>query len=191
MSSHQQTIAAVILAAGASTRLGRPKQTVVLAGETLIDRAARIATEAGLSPVIAVVADAALIDPLQTIGADVLLNRKSYEGMSTSIVCGVQWASSIGIQGVVLMTCDQIAVTADHLRSLTAHPSKRTGSAYAGKIGVPAYFPSSDFPALLALQGDTGARDLLRSARSIPTEALAFDIDTEADLARAQAFLKS
>ncbi len=191
MSSHQHHVAAIILAAGASTRLGRPKQTVVLAGETLLERSVRIATEAGLSPVIAVVGDTARIDTLKFLGADVLLNRHAHHGMSTSIVCGVQWAAAIGIPAVVIMTCDQIAVTPEHLRALTAQPSKRAGSAYAGKIGVPAYFPASDFPALLALQGDAGARDLLRNARSVPTEALAFDIDTEADLLRAQTLLET
>jgi molybdenum cofactor cytidylyltransferase len=60
-----------------------------------------------------------------------------------------------------------------------------TGSGYAGKIGVPAFFPASSFEELLQLQGDTGARSLLRTARSVNTEDLAFDIDTEDDVTRA------
>ena len=50
-------IAGVVLAAGASTRLGRPKQSIVIDGETLVERTVRVVKEAGLYPVIVVVAD--------------------------------------------------------------------------------------------------------------------------------------
>ncbi|MES2394245.1 MAG: nucleotidyltransferase family protein [Acidobacteriota bacterium] len=179
-------IAAVILAAGLSRRLGRPKQSIVLAGETLVERSIRITQEAGLSPVLVVLVDSDLIESVQARGAFALLNRNTWEGLATSIHVGIDWARGIQAAGVVLMTCDQPAVQPEHLRALIEEPSVAVGSAYAGKIGVPAYFPSSSFPALLQLQGDTGARDLLRYARSIHTEDLAFDIDTEADVELAQ-----
>lgn len=179
-------IAAVILAAGASTRLGKPKQLVMLGGETLLERAARVAREAGLSPVIAVVRDAALIETLQARGSQVLLNRKSYEGMSTSIHAGVRWVEGMKANGVVLMTCDQPAVTSGHLRELCADPESIAGSGYAGKIGIPAYFPASRFAELLKLSGDAGARELLSGARAVSCEALGLDIDTKDDLKRAR-----
>ena len=179
-------IAAVILAAGLSRRLGRPKQSIVLAGETLVERSVRIAQEAGLSPVLAVLVDSEQVESIKALGAVALLNRNTWEGLATSIHVGVEWARGINAAGVVLMTCDQPAVQPDHLRALIAEPSVAVGSAYAGKIGVPAYFPAASFAALLQLQGDTGARDLLRYARSIHTEDLAFDIDTEEDVALAQ-----
>ena len=183
-------IAAIILAAGSSSRLGRPKQTVVLAGETLVERAVRVATEAGLSPVIAVILDSTLIDRLQQAGATVLLNRKAYEGMSTSIHTGIRWAKSINPSGAVLMACDQPALTSTHLRALCEQPDSPTGSGYSGKIGIPAYFPASCFDSLLQLQGDTGARDLLRSAHAVAAEDLTLDIDSEADLQRARTLLE-
>jgi CTP:molybdopterin cytidylyltransferase MocA len=179
-------IAAVILAAGASTRLGESKQLAMLAGETLLERAVRVAREAGLSPVVAVVRDAALISPLQAHGAQVLLNRKFHEGMSTSIHAGASWVEGMKANGVVLMTCDQPAVTAQHLRELCADPDSIAGSGYAGKIGIPAYFPSSQFGELMKLSGDAGARELLRRARAVSNESLALDIDTEDDLKRAR-----
>jgi molybdenum cofactor cytidylyltransferase len=172
--------AAIILAAGSSRRLGRPKQTVLLSGESLLDRTIRIATEADLSPVFVV------LDPrlnLQPNGCTVVPNPDAQQGIAFSIRRGIAAASKA--TGVVLMTCDQPAVTAAHLRTLCEQPEVPTGSGYAGKIGIPAYFPAASFDALLQLQGDTGARDLLRSARVIQTEALAFDIDTEEDLDRA------
>jgi len=183
------SVAGVVLAAGASRRLGRAKQTVMLGGETLVERAVRVATEAGLSPVIAVVVDASLIGPLQQMGATVLLNRKAHEGMSTSIVAGVTWALGVGASGAVVMTCDQVALRPEHLRALCAEPERVTASAYAGRKGVPAYFPAASFAELMKLQGDAGARDLLRSAEAVVDESLALDVDTEEDLARAVAAL--
>jgi CTP:molybdopterin cytidylyltransferase MocA len=53
-------------------------------------------------------------------------------------------------------------------------------------VGVPAYFPAENFDALLALEGDIGARELLRGARSIPQRELSIDIDTEEDFRAAQ-----
>ena len=181
-----EVIAAVVLAAGASTRLGKPKQLVMLGGETLLERAVRVAREAGCAPVVAVVQDATLIEKLQVHGAQVLLNRRFYEGMSTSIHAGVRWAEGMKADGVVLMTCDQPAVTAGHLRELCAEPELIAGSGYAGKIGIPAYFPSSRFGELMKLCGDVGARELLRGARAVNCEALGLDIDTEDDLNRAR-----
>ncbi len=183
------SVAGVVLAAGASRRLGRAKQTVMLGGETLVQRAVRVAMEAGLSPVIVVVVDASLIEPLQQMGATVLLNRKASEGMSTSIVAGVTWALGVGASGVVVMTCDQVALRAEHLRALCAEPDRVTASAYAGRKGVPAYFPAASFAELMKLQGDAGARELLRSAEAVVEESLALDVDTEEDLARALAEL--
>jgi CTP:molybdopterin cytidylyltransferase MocA len=155
----------------------------------LVERAVRLAKEAGLSPVIAVVLDAALIEPLQQQGAVVLLNRRSFEGIASSIHTGISWAKGVAASGAVIMTCDQIAVTAEHLRTLCETPESAAGSGYSGKIGVPAYFPASFFDDLLQLEGDAGAAKLLRAARSVPTESLAFDVDTEEDLARARATL--
>jgi CTP:molybdopterin cytidylyltransferase MocA len=181
--------AAVVLAAGASTRLGEPKQMVVIGGETLLERAVRTALEAGLSPVIVVVHDAALIEPLKARGAQVLLNRKYYEGMSTSIHAGVRWAEGIKADGVVLMTCDQPMVTAEHLRLLTAS-GEVTASQYAGRRGVPAYFPAASFAALMQLTGDTGARELLRGSAAVELPGGELDIDTPADLAEAERRLR-
>ena len=175
--------AAVILAAGASTRLGQPKQLVILSGETLLDRAARIAREAGCEPVVVVLgADAERIrTACQLGGAQVVVNDGWGEGMASSIRVGVE-AISLS-DGVVLMTCDQPAVTPEHLRVLMA-PGAATASAYADRRGVPAYFPAAFFPELLRLRGDHGARELLRNAPAIDLPGGELDVDTAADLRR-------
>ena len=88
------------------------------------------------------------------------------------------------------MACDQPFLSPDHLRALCADPNRVTGSRYAARTGVPAYFPSASFAALLELEGDAGARALLQNAASISNEALALDIDTEEDLRRAEKHLR-
>lgn len=173
----------MVLAAGASRRLGRSKQQLMLAGERLVDRAARVAAEAGLSPVFVVVArqeDAAQ-------AATTVLHTASAEGMSSSLRAGVQAVLESGASGVVVMTCDQAGQTPNHLRALCSLPELRCASGYAARRGVPAYFPREDFPALLRLSGDEGARSLLRDSRAVYDEALALDIDTEEAYRRAQA----
>jgi molybdenum cofactor cytidylyltransferase len=180
------SVAAVVLAAGESLRLGKPKQDVVLGGETLLQRAVRVALEAGFSPVIVVVREARFIEQLRERGATVLLNRKAYEGMASSIRCGVAWADGVEASGVVLITCDQPGVRAEHLRALAADAGTVTGSRYAGRVGVPAYFPATSFGALMELEGDVGARELLRGAASIVQEQLSVDVDTDEDFRVAQ-----
>jgi CTP:molybdopterin cytidylyltransferase MocA len=180
-------IAGVVLAAGASTRLGRPKQSVVLGGETLLERAVRVAREAELSPVIVVVRE---LDDwaarLRALGYVVVVNAEAAEGMAASIRCGVRVAETLHAVGVVVMACDQVLLRAEHLRALCAEPGKVTASEYAGRRGVPAYFPAEVFGALMELRGDVGAREMLREAAAVVDEGLAVDVDTEADVERAE-----
>ncbi len=182
------SVAAVVLAAGFSRRLGRPKQTLEINGETLLQRAVRVAHEAELEPVF-VVTTAHLAEDLaaDTVACDLVLNGEAEEGIASSIRAGVRAAEAVqDVAGIVVMTCDQVSTSADHLRALCAHSEQMTGSAYAGRVGVPAYFPRASFSQLLQLEGDAGARDLLRSAEAISAEELALDIDTEEDLERAR-----
>ena len=179
-------ISAIVLAAGASRRLGEPKQLARIGDETLLHRAVSIAISASLRPVLVVVNNAAVIEPLQAMGAQALINHEHLQGMATSIHAGVRWAGSINASGVIIMACDQPALTAQHLLQLTAQPGSMSGSAYAGKIGIPAYFPATKFSDLMNLQGDTGAREMLRNTRAVLAEELQLDIDTPQDLKRAR-----
>ena len=186
------SVAAVVLAAGASRRLGRPKQDVAIAGETLLARAVRIACEASLSPVIVVTrAEAEHNTVLESDGSVIFAtNYEAGEGLASSIRCGIALASSYQVSGAVILACDQPALRADHLRALFEDKNRLTGSAYAESIGVPAYFPATSFPLLMQLRGDVGARNLLVNAHAISREDLSLDIDTEQDLAAARALLE-
>ena len=178
------SVAAVVLAAGASTRLGEMKQLVFLGEETLLERAVRVAREAECSPVVVVLGSGYA----QVLGNSLLgdavqvINDKWEEGMASSIRLGV---SSLGFaskdaSGVIVMTCDQPAVTAGHLQGLMGDEVR--ASRYAGRNGVPAFFPREDFGRLMELKGDAGARELLRGASFVELKDGELDVDTPEDL---------
>jgi molybdenum cofactor cytidylyltransferase len=177
--------AAIVLAAGASTRLGEPKQLVMLGAETLLERAVRTARAAGCEPVVVVLGAAAerILERCDLGSAVVVMNPEWEEGMASSIRAGLRAIG--GADGVVLMTCDQPAVTAEHLLALSA-TGEVTASAYAGRRGVPAYFPAACFAALIELSGKAGARELLRSAATVELADGELDVDTAADLKAAK-----
>lgn len=180
-------LAAVVLAAGASTRLGEVKQLVQFGSENLLERAVRVARDAECSPVVVVLgASAATVRARSELGdAVVVVNEDWAEGMGSSIRAGVGALRDVG--GCVVMTCDMPAVTTAHLRALMGS-GEVTASSYAGRRGVPAYFPVDTFTSLMELHGDVGARDLLRSARCVELAGGELDIDTVEDMVRARGF---
>jgi CTP:molybdopterin cytidylyltransferase MocA len=184
------SVAAIILAAGSSQRLGRPKQNEVLAGETLLQRAIRTADEANLSPIIVVTRNTIRPAVAAQTEIEFVINSNPNEGIASSIRCGVIALSLRAIGGAIIMTCDQPAISAAHLRALCADEARMTGSRYACMIGVPAYFPERVFVELEQLSGDSGARNLLRTAHSVDAENLELDIDTQHDLDRARALFE-
>jgi molybdenum cofactor cytidylyltransferase len=154
-------VVAVVLAAGFSRRLGRPKQDVVFEGETLLARATRVAGE---------VADEVVVVTRE-------LNPEAEEGMASSIRVGVARA---GTDARILITlCDQPLVTADHLRALIAIDAPIVATAYSGIAGVPAIFAPQFVPELLALRGDVGARSIIErhGAKLVFFDDAAIDID--------------
>ena len=159
-------VAAVVLAAGASGRLGRPKQLVERRGETLLHRAARIALEAGCDPVLVVLGfqGERMRETLADLPAVPVLNARWEEGMAASIGCGVL-ALPDDAGAVLLMACDQWALEAADLRRLLdafhAAPGNMAAAAYGGGHGIPVIFPRTRFAALAALSGDRGAKILL------------------------------
>ena len=182
----------MILAAGASRRLGRPKQDIVIAGETLLQRTIRLAREASLSPVVVVIRADSEHDKSMESGEAVIVatNHEADEGLASSIRCGISVALKHPSIGAVILACDQPSLRAEHLRALVEDANRVTGSAYANSIGVPAYFPAASFPSLLELRGDVGARKLLINAYAISAEDLILDVDTEQDVAAARLLLE-
>lgn len=179
-------IASVVLAAGQSKRLGAAKQMARVGGQTLLERAVRTALQAGLEPVFVVVSEeqkAAFC--MANLDSRVVMvgNAEATEGMASSVRAGVRSAESAGaVAGVVLLACDQPAVTAEHLEELARGGDAVVASAYAGRKGVPAYFPARAFTELLELRGDAGARGMLQEARAVALSGGEMDVDTVEDL---------
>jgi len=191
------SIPAIILAAGASRRLGQPKQLLKIGVEFLIEHAIRLANEAGGAPVIVVLgAHYDLIRPSISLkGAIEVFNDQWQQGIASSIQAGIHSLDvfSQAAPGVLILSCDQPRLTAMHLRALIETFAAQSepaivASTYAGVQGVPAVFPRNLFPDLLALQGDKGARALLARPScpviGIPFDGGEVDIDEPGDLAR-------
>lgn len=184
-------LSGVLLAAGGSRRLGRPKQLLEWRGESLVRRAARAALEAGVDELIAVVGAErdAVTEALAGLDLRVVANERWREGIGSSIAAGVRAASG---GAVLLLLADQPGVDAALLAELVAAGKaghERVACAYASVVGVPALFQDpSDLAALRALSGEQGARGLLRRAgaavHAVPAERAAHDIDDEGDWRR-------
>jgi molybdenum cofactor cytidylyltransferase len=187
---------AIVLAAGASRRLGRPKQLLMHGGETLIERAIRLANEAGAMPIITVLGAHHEIIRAAIAHSDInyIINREWEQGIASSIHAGIAELDAVAqdAPGVLILSCDQPRLTVEHLRGLMDAFSAQTetaivASSYAGAHGVPAVFPRSVFPELLALRGDKGARALLIHPPcpliALPFEGGQVDIDLPGDLA--------
>jgi molybdenum cofactor cytidylyltransferase len=183
---------AVILAAGASTRLGRPKQLIRIHGESLIRRAVRAANEAGFAPVYVVLgANAAdLLAEVAELGVVPVENPAWPEGMASSLRAGVQMVMRAGPPHLLLMVCDQPAVCASLLSAMRAQHQAAgaaiTAAEYSGRLGVPAIFAQPLYPELIQITGDRGARDVIARHSTqvcrVPFASGAWDIDTPEDL---------
>jgi CTP:molybdopterin cytidylyltransferase MocA len=177
------TIAGIVLAAGASRRLGEPKQLLDCHGEPLvrvIARRVRAATDATCVVVGAVDLGRALHD----LDVDVVICRDWAEGMAASLRAGIAWAKRH--EAAVVTACDQPDLDTDHVRTLIETYRQTDGivaSRYEGVSGVPAVFPATMFETLAKLEGDRGARALLGDARVIDWPAGARDLDTPSAVA--------
>ena len=184
-------IAAVVLAAGASSRLGRPKALVPFEGRPLIRVAVTAATDGGCRPVLVVLgSDAETIR--QSVGdsaVQYVINEDWREGMASSIRAGIRALGAPAPDGVLLLACDQPHLTPDIVRELCGRFGQggvsAVACAYAGTIGIPALFGRSRFDELLELRGDRGARSVLeRNPECLATldwPSGAFDVDRPQD----------
>jgi molybdenum cofactor cytidylyltransferase len=182
---------AIVLAAGASTRFGSPKQLVRVNGRPLMHLAVAHAVEvAGHSVTVVLGANAAELAPLlKHTPASVIVNRDWHEGLGSSIRAGVARVPG-SCTAVLLLLADQAAVTTEDLRRLIGawrrQPEYIVAAQYSGTVGAPAIFPRSRFADLAGLRGDSGARSVFmrnpdRVVR-VPMESAALDIDTPEDL---------
>lgn len=187
MSGH----AAVVLAAGSSTRLGRPKQLLRRDGETLLHRMVRLARGTAPSVLVVVLPEASglLTDAVSDLDCVQALNPDAQRGMGSSLL--VAAPSVQAFVHVLVVACDQPALEAAHLDALLDSANRSASGCAAtlllGTLGVPAVVPGAWFADLADGQGDSGFRARLRALEPgtvgvLHAPALALDIDTPDDL---------
>jgi molybdenum cofactor cytidylyltransferase len=188
-------LAAVILAAGGSSRMGQPKQLLKFRGTSLLRRAIDTALAVPADQVIVVLGHAAerLMLECEATSATVVLNDQWQEGVSTSLRGGLAAVASEA-RGVFIYPADMPMVTPEALREL-AHRQQVSGRPAAmteagGVRGVPVFVTRSLFPALMIQEGDIGGAQYLR-AHPEAVEAVHFndpdlvrDVDRPEDYAR-------
>ncbi len=192
--------AALVLAAGSSSRLGRPKQLLVYQRETLLHRAVRTVLAAGYAPVIVVTG--ALDAELRRAAADLPCRAVHAPGwaagMGASIRAGLG-ALAPPATAVLIMSCDQPLVSAPQLAEL-ARRRQATGApavaaAYADTFGIPALFAADALTDLRDIRPEQGAKALLArygdALELVPVAEAAFDVDTPAAYAALLAQQKS
>lgn len=191
-------IGIIVLAAGASSRMGEPKQLLRFEGETLLRRATNAAFASRCRPVIVVTGarHEELRDVLDPTGALVVVNEEWIEGMGSSIRHGIARLEAVtagAAEAAILMLCDQPFVTGECLdRLLAAYRAaasplvaSRYESQGAMTHGVPSLFGRALFPELMNLPGGEGAKSVITRHSSEAAFVLmpeaAFDIDTPRD----------
>ncbi len=166
-------VGAVLLAAGASSRLGAPKQLIHYQGCSLVRRAAISLLESGCRPIIVVIgACAAVADELAGLDVYGVENLQWREGMSSSIRTGLREVRRIQpeVDAILMSVCDQPFVTGPDLRALVQFYRQSAipiaASQYGSTLGVPAIFREDLFSELMALEGDAGARRVIQEHKA-------------------------
>jgi len=185
--------AILILAAGASKRLGTAKQLLEFGGKTLLQHAIDEANQS-LATVVTIVTGSQAMEVERSIrpgSATVVFNPEWAKGMGTGISAGVRDITSRypDVSAIIVSVCDQPFISAAQFNGLIASYRESgknlVASAYNGTLGTPVLFSAAHFPALLALQAEEGARQLVRSNTGnlaiIPFANGGIDIDTPVD----------
>jgi molybdenum cofactor cytidylyltransferase len=183
----------IILAAGASSRMGQPKQLLKYHDASLIQHSIGEALAASPQKVFVVVGSAAeeISEQVDKKQAYLLFNKNWEEGIASSIREGLQQSLllSTNLEAVILMVCDQPYVNAALLRNLVSQHVESgkpiVASQYKETLGTPVLFHKSFFPELLKLNGDVGAKKLIMDHQQ-QVQAVRFplghiDIDNMAD----------
>jgi molybdenum cofactor cytidylyltransferase len=184
-------ISIIILAAGASARMGQSKQKLLVSGKSLLNKTIDTALDSNIGKVIVV------------LGSEEKEHRKLITNNHVEIVFNSHWQNGMGsslkeglhhvlnrnekTSAVMILVCDQPLLTSQHLKLLNKKYQKTqssiVASTYSGTLGVPAVFSHQHFDELLKLQDEQGAK---KTIQQHIVETVAFpegeiDLDTPQD----------
>ena len=185
-------LSAIVLAAGGSSRYGQCKQLIKINGSSLVrlavDKLSSLFPHDRISVVVGANSEA-VAQAISDLTVSLVYNVHWQEGLASSLIVGIN-AIDPGCRAVMITLCDQVLVTEKHLRRLvdcwTEEPSRIIASGYADTLGTPAIIPAEYFPQVLALEGDAGAKSILKNnagrVTTAPVPEAEFDLDVPADL---------
>lgn len=182
-------IAIAILAAGASTRMGRPKQLLPWGDTTILGHALHQAFGSKAQEVYVILgANNELIQTQVNFGsANIQINDRWQEGLGTSIATAAKAAANQNIDGLLIMLADQPQVDSEFLNKLIAdfqpNQERIVATGYDGEAGVPVLFDVVYFERLGGLEGDRGAKVVLKECKEqtiiVEPKVQLRDVDTE------------
>ena len=194
MLGKKTNIEILIMAAGASRRLGQPKQLINYHGKSLIRRIAQETIKAKIGQITVVTGHnhEAIEKEISDLNVNIFYNEEWEEGLGASIRNGLKHIldKEPETNAVLLTMVDQPFVDAEHLMKLAnAYDPSRPmiiASAYSSTFGVPVLFDSQYFEEMMQLKGDEGGKKIfvnyLRNIVEIPFIQGAIDIDEKEDL---------
>lgn len=163
----------IILAAGASTRMGAPKQLVNWQGKTLLNHCLNQAENSSVDEIFVILgANYQQIYPTIVCSkAQIFVNNNWPQGMASSIRLGVGEAQKSNLDAVIVMLADQPFVHTNFLNQMidkyNTNHSIIIATLYNTSVGVPALYDRSVFFELLKLKGDKGAKPFLMQNKSM------------------------
>lgn len=179
-------IAGIVLAAGLSRRMGRPKLLLDWGGKSVIRRVVEQVKAGGVDELIVVLGhEAATIrKALSGLPVRFVQNPRPEAGQASSIACGVG-ALAPGVEAGLIVLGDQPALPPEIiprlLQTFTQSGKSIVAPVYRGVQGNPVLFAASVFPELLSLTGDRGARSVVEKDPA-RVAAVPFDLPMPADL---------
>lgn len=161
-------VAAIVLAAGMSRRMGTPKQLLRLAGKSLLEHTLNNVRGSGVDEIVLVLGASAdeVRRQVATDGLHLVVNPDFQQGMGTSLRMGLA-AVSASMQGALIVLADQPFVRSSTLDQMIAyremHAPQILIPLYRGFRGNPVLLDRSVFPELMTLAGDIGCRAIFGS----------------------------
>ena len=180
----------ILLAAGGSKRLGSPKQLLEVNGKALINYILELALGSKVDDWLLVLGGNRdkITSVLHPGNYTICIAPNWEDGMGSSLSAAIRYARGIGYRpkAYLILVCDQPFLSTQHLDTLLLEwdrHNKLIASTYNGRTGAPAIIPSIYADQLIRLQGDQGARHILRRHVEIQIEFEkgALDLDTPED----------
>ncbi|HSN08315.1 MAG TPA: nucleotidyltransferase family protein [Hanamia sp.] len=182
----------IILAAGASSRMQKPKQLLPYHDESLLAHTIEEAQKSLMPVMVVLGANAQQIKAeIKEVEVEIVFNEEWKSGISSSIKAGLKKALARfkEMQNCILAVCDQPYISSNLFRELVDQKKesgkKIVACSYADTLGTPCLFDKKYFKELLKLEGDHGAKSILQKYQndvaSVDFENGKIDVDTQKD----------